>query len=168
MKKMLILGMTVLCLSLAFVGCDGDGDDSNGGEDIATSSSLTVTGIPTSHNGKWLFALGLDFTKTTYFMAADSANTSSGGNLSGVKITGTSASLKIWRSPSKQTLVGFNGTLNYSSFAFIVATKATLTQEEVYAIRDYGNTDNGSWEGYDGAVDFSSGTGSATWGPLPF
>ncbi|MCL2244648.1 MAG: hypothetical protein FWC03_09320 [Treponema sp.] len=167
MKKMLILGMAVLILSLVFVGCGGDDDDSTGGNDIATSSSLTVTGIPTSHNGKWLFAYGSNFTGTASYMAADSANTSGGGNLSGVKITGTSATLKIWRR-SNQTLVGFDGTLNYSNFAFIVATKATLTQEEILAIRAYGSTDNGSWEGNDGSVDFSSGTGSATWGPLPF
>ena len=50
MKKMLILGMAVLILSLAFVGC-GDGD---GGDKKSGSTTVTVDGLG-DHNNKYFY-----------------------------------------------------------------------------------------------------------------
>jgi len=49
MKKMFILGMTVLILSLAFVGCGGDDDSTS------TTGGLTITGLST-HDGNYAYA----------------------------------------------------------------------------------------------------------------
>jgi len=50
MKKMFFLGMAVLILSLAFVGCGGDDDDSKN-----TTGGLTITGL-SAFGGQYAYA----------------------------------------------------------------------------------------------------------------
>ena len=57
MKKMFILGMTVLILSLAFVGCGGD----DNGDSKDTTGGLTITSITGVHEGKYAYATNGSF-----------------------------------------------------------------------------------------------------------
>jgi len=74
MKKKFILGMTVLILSLAFVGCDEDKDNNND-----KGAALTVTGL-SDYNGKYFYGTN---GSTIHAMAANgNAALISGGSVS--------------------------------------------------------------------------------------
>ena len=68
MKKSLILGLTVLILSmgLVFVGCSTDSDD-DGNNNNGGNNGTTYDNVPTELKGKWVYDLGYDTYDTMEF-----------------------------------------------------------------------------------------------------
>jgi len=111
MKKMLILGMTVLILSLAFVGCDGDKDDGNDG-----NAALTVTGL-SAHNGKYFYGSN----GSTIFLLSSSGNAA--------QISGGSVSLSV-----KTSAGNYTGSETVIFYVYILNTANVQTEMQGGAV----------------------------------
>jgi len=106
MKKMFILGMTVLILSLAFVGCGGDDDDSGGG-----STAVTVTGL-SIHNTKYFYG---SYGSTIFLLSAN-------GNAA--LISGDSVSLSVKTSSG----ANYTGSETVNFYVYILNTANVQTE----------------------------------------
>jgi len=93
MKKMIILGMTVLILSLAFVGCGGDGDDSTN-----TTGGLTITGLG-DYDGNYAYATGSTQDSSIYLVGVSSTGKTA-------LISGGSVVLTVRNSASQAVYTG--------------------------------------------------------------
>ena len=125
MKKQLF---NFLVLALFFSMCFtmtscGDGNDDSDGLISNTNGRLTITGLGSSNNGKYVVANAGDQPDDSWFACEEMINISP-ANSSGGLITGGSVTLKVWK---------FNGVelMNYSGYAedliFHIFIKETQT-----------------------------------------
>jgi hypothetical protein len=141
-KRFLLLGMSgaLLVFGLMFTACD---DDSGGGG--FGGHTLTVTGIPAEHNGKYIMALG-NLSGSTAIVGVASID---GSSYTLVKIAGGSAVIPIYY---MDTAAG-----SYKPYTDDGSGSVTLSVYE-------SSSGSGPPSTYKSvSVDFSNGSVSKTW-----
>ena len=134
---------------------------SGNGSVPTTSGQLTITGISSQHNGKWVCGFGTIGNTENPLVAFDSFSTSGKANLA--KISNGSATLKVWRE-SGSTLVGYSGSdTNY--FQLVICTKSQM--DESIAGMDMMDLMSMMVEFSVDNIKFSGGKASYKWVGLP-
>ncbi|MDR0444341.1 MAG: hypothetical protein LBH44_13150 [Treponema sp.] len=173
MKNLLkFFGIIALAAIIGFsmIACDGDsGDDDD--DDKVIPGSLTVTNIPSDFKqlNYWIVGMGADLATDEQFLAA--ANYAD-EKITGTKITGTSATLNVWKIVGDD-LASFNeGNNNDVIFVFFVVDKSSLNESETLEYISFvdkifnsqlpGSFPTSLMDFGAAMVDFKNGTGTIT------
>ena len=139
----LVFGMTV-------VGCDNGAGGENGG-------NLTLTGIPSEHNGRYAF-FGCFGNHSLYYFAGVMSFNFQNDTATLPRISGGNVTIPIWVSDgSDDHLVRFTGNANDVEAVVYIFTNAEITIDDlndysVHVLRiDFQN------------IDFRNGNASITW-----
>jgi hypothetical protein len=138
-------------------GSSSSGSGGNSGSVPSTSGSLTITGIPSQYNGKYVGGTSLEEVSGGYMLLAYDGF--SGTNDKGVvnlgKISGGRAVLKVWRGNDKGVF-SYSGSDSAVSFMLYILNSPSMDSDNTPGPMDFLDVALQT-------VRFSSGRGSIVW-----
>jgi hypothetical protein len=162
-KHGIFFGFAVMLAAAIFTlsGCDhtgGGGGGGNGGDgNVSTDGKLTVTGIPAEYNDLYIVAL-IDFhPEMLMLVGAESIVSISGQKVNAVKISGGSATLKVYQLEVGEQ--GISSAKGYAGNHTVPSAMVAIVSAKEVVFNETG-TPSGMKAIGTGQVTFSNGVGT--------
>ena len=143
----------ILVLVLALVACDNGDKNENGNKKVVneTSGRLTITGIPSKFNGKWI--MGQIYSGVGIILFAGNGFTEDLLIVKGVQIEDETATLKVWKAENNSR-DNYTGNDTLTNFRLFVNDEMISESFDIYLFPDKTSKVN---------VTFANGIGVVVW-----
>jgi hypothetical protein len=127
--KVVLMGVLagLLAFGLMMTGC---GSSSGGGVTPSGGGSLTVTGIPSEWNGKYVVAQTATNTNTIVIIGSATKPTLDPWNYPGVRISGTSVTIPLWTLNADGTISSYTGNDTATGFNVMRLSSSAATNDD--------------------------------------